>query len=97
MQALSDEIKHSLVGKETLGVLAGLLVVSGMTTASVFLHVGEVVAVHLAAVVPAVAGHASLVVVAILYLQAVLLAAVYRVCRGVLTELERRRQRVKSA
>jgi type IV secretory pathway VirB3-like protein len=97
MQVSSGEIKHVLAGKEVLGVLAEVLVVSGMTTASVFVHVGELVASHLTLVVPAVSGHAAVVVVASLYLQAVVLAAVYRTCRSVYETLERRRRRVKSA
>jgi hypothetical protein len=96
MQVSSGGIKYALVGKEVLGVLAGLLVVSGMTTASVFVYVGELVAANLAQVVPAASGHTAAIIVASLYVQAVLLGNVYRVVRSVYQTLERRRQRVKS-
>lgn len=96
MQVSSGEIKYALAGKEVLGVLAGLLVVSGMTTASVFVYVGELVATHITGVLPAASSQTAVIIVASLYLQAVILANVYRAVRGVYGTLERRRQRVKS-
>jgi hypothetical protein len=96
MQVTSGEIKYALTGKEVLGVLAGLLVVSGMTTASVFVYVGELAAAQLTLVVPAASSHTAAIIVASLYVQAVLLGNLYRGIRGVYETLERRRQRVKS-
>ena len=91
------DIKRALAGKSVLGVLAVVLVISGMTSTSVFVVVGEHAASMAATLVPAASSVPELLVVLGIYLQAVLLAAVYRVCHGVYTTLQRRRRRVTSA
>ena len=98
MQETRATLRHALAGKEVLGALAGVLIISGMTTASIFIHVGQLTATALAHFAPALAGgHAEIIIVLSIYLQAVVFAAVYRVCRGVYETLQRRAQRVGSA
>lgn len=97
MQKMADDCKRVLAGKEVLGVLAGLLIVSGMTTASLFIDASGVFAATVAGVAPAAAGVSEALVLGGLYLQAVVIAAVYRVARGVYATLQRRRERVLSS
>ena len=98
MQRTRIDIRRVLAGKSVLGALAGLLVVSGMTTASTFIHVGELMAATAAQFAPAlVGGHVEFFIVASIYLQAVVIAAVYRVFLGVYETLQRRADRTSSA
>lgn len=97
MQKMVDDLKRALAGKEVLGVLAGLLIVSGMTTASLFIDASGALAAAVVQLAPAAAGVSEVLILAGLYLQAFVAAAVYRVVRGIYTTLQRRRERVLSS
>lgn len=98
MQTMTTDIRRALAGKDVLGVLAFLLLVSGMASSSVFVGAGVVLASTVQQLAPAVAGTAfDVLVVAGVYLQAVVLAAVYRTARDVYRTLQRRAKGVDSA
>jgi hypothetical protein len=97
MQVTTNDLERVFAGKDVLGVLAGMLIVSGMTTASIFVDAGVALAVTAAHIAPALGGATEVVVILGIYLQAVVLAAVYRGCCGVYETLQRRRERVLSS
>lgn len=91
MRATTIELKRVVAGRDVLGILALLLLVSGMTASPLFVHVGEMLATATAQLAPLLAsnGTAFLILVGI-YLQAVVLAAIYRAVAGVYRALQRR-------
>lgn len=97
MQGTGTNLGRVLAGKDVFGVLAVLLIISGMTTASIFVDVGTMAATQATQIAPAVAGFTEVVIVLALYIQAVALAAVYRGCCGVYETLHRRREQVLSS
>lgn len=97
MQVTTTDLWRVLAGKEVLGVLAGILIISGMTTASIFIDAGAMAAASAAQIAPALGSVTEVVIVVAMYLQAVVLAGVYRACRGVYVTLQRRRERVLSS
>lgn len=98
MQTTINDCKRMLVGRDVIAVLAFLLLASGMTTSSPFVHGGELLASAVGQLAPALDGGLvdGLIVVGI-YLQAVVLAAVYRAISGVYRTLQRRAERARSA
>lgn len=91
-------LKRVVAGKDVLGILAFMLLVSGMTTSSIFVHAGELLAATAAHLAPALAADAiGLLILVGIYLQAVVLAAIYRAVTGVYRELQRRARRAGSA
>lgn len=98
MQTAIDELERVFAGREVLGVMAVLLLASGITASSPFVHGGEVLAGAVAHLAPALAGGLiELLIVVGIYLQAVVLAALYRAARGVYRALQRRANRARSA
>lgn len=97
MGSTTVDLKRVFVGKEVLGVLAGLLIVSGMTTASLFVDAGAVLAATASGIAPALSAATEVLIFLGVYLQAVVIAAVYRAVRSVYTTLQRRRERVLSS
>jgi hypothetical protein len=97
MQATTD-VKRVFVGKDVLGLLALMLLGSGLTASSLFVHVGELLAGAVAQLAPVLAADATAPLIVIgIYLQAVVLAAGYRVARGGYRTLQRRAKRAGSA
>lgn len=90
--------KRAVAGKDVLGILAFMLLVSGMTTSPLFVHVGEMMAAAAAHVAPSLAADwTALLILLGIYLQAVVLAAIYRTASGVYRALQRRAGRAGSA
>ena len=92
-------VREALVGKDVLAVLALLLLASGMTaTASVPIEVGITLAEAVHQVLPVVDGPVfDLFVAAVVYVEAMVLAATYRAGRGAYRTLQQRAERVNSA
>lgn len=97
MQTTRGDLKRVFLGKHVLGALAGILIVSGMTTASVFVDAGAAFAAMLAAISPPLSAYTDALIFGGLYLEAVVVGTVYRGSLAVYGTLQRRRERVLSS
>lgn len=98
MQTTAPNIKRTVAGKGVLGILAFMLLVSGTTTSSLFVHVGEILAAAASHLAPGLAADATALLILVgIYLQAVVLAAIYRAASDVYRALQRRAGRTGSA
>lgn len=94
----TTNLKRAIAGKDVLGVLAFMLLVSGMTTSPLFVHVGEILAAAATHLAPALAADATALLILVgIYLQAVVLAAIYRAASDVYRALQRRARGAGSA
>lgn len=98
MRHSANDLRGVLFGRDVLAVLALMVLAAGATAAGP-VHLGMAAAAAAGDVLPAVASGAAfdLVVVAVVYLQALAVALCYRALRGGYRALQERTRRTGSA